>query len=111
MHVYKQEFKNLGGYLVDMQRVMIHLASFNSTIVKLEALENLTVDVFLTQAGEKKASYVKLKRVENFILSVGAYEDRIFKKRTEIRERRLRRLMEECKNKVRSNCCLQPRVT
>ncbi|KAG5550408.1 hypothetical protein RHGRI_015384 [Rhododendron griersonianum] len=71
MHVYKQEFKNLGGYLVDMQR-----------------------------AGEKKASYVKLKRVEKFILSVGAYEDRIFKKRTEIRERRLRRLMEECKNKV-----------
>ncbi|XP_058214952.1 5'-3' exoribonuclease 3-like isoform X2 [Rhododendron vialii] len=71
MHVYKQEFKNLGGYLVDMQR-----------------------------AGEKKASYVKLKRVEKFILSVGAYEDRIFKKRTEIRERRLRRLMEECKNNV-----------
>ncbi|KAI8556842.1 hypothetical protein RHMOL_Rhmol05G0287000 [Rhododendron molle] len=52
------------------------------------------------EVGEKKASYVKLKRVENFILSVGAYEDRIFKKRTEIRERRLRRLMEECKNKV-----------
>ncbi|GFZ20251.1 serine/threonine-protein kinase NEK5 [Actinidia rufa] len=57
MHVYKEEFKNFGGYLVDMQ-----------------------------WAEDKKARYVKLKRVEKFILSVGSYEEKIFKKRSEIRE-------------------------
>ncbi|KAI3872503.1 hypothetical protein MKX03_008493 [Papaver bracteatum] len=43
--VYKDKFKSLGGYLVDMQKVK-----------------------------EKKASYMKLKRVEKFILAVGTYE-------------------------------------
>ncbi|XP_043693227.1 5'-3' exoribonuclease 3-like [Telopea speciosissima] len=66
MSVYKQEFKNLGGYLVDMSRV-----------------------------GEKKSQYIKLKRVEKFILSVGAYEERIFKKRSELRERKMRRILYE----------------
>ncbi|THG08341.1 hypothetical protein TEA_027839 [Camellia sinensis var. sinensis] len=66
MHVYKDEFKNLGGYLVDMQWV-----------------------------GDKKARYIKLKRVEKFILLVGAYEERIFMKRSELRDRKLRRLLSE----------------
>ncbi|KAL0417555.1 UNVERIFIED_CONTAM: 5'-3' exoribonuclease 3 [Sesamum radiatum] len=39
MHVYKKEFQNLGGYLVDMQR-----------------------------AEDKKGAYIKLKRVERYIL-------------------------------------------
>ncbi|CAA0817889.1 5-3 exoribonuclease 4 [Striga hermonthica] len=42
MHVYKKEFHNLGGYLVDMQKV-----------------------------DDKKGGYVKFKRVERFILMVG----------------------------------------
>ncbi|KAL7174039.1 hypothetical protein ACSBR2_033316 [Camellia fascicularis] len=66
MHVYKDEFKNLGGYLVDMQWV-----------------------------GDKKARYIKLKRVEKFILLVGAYEERIFMKRSELRDSKLRRLVSE----------------
>ncbi|KAH9627415.1 hypothetical protein KSS87_012065, partial [Heliosperma pusillum] len=62
MHVYKNEFKNFGGYLVDMERV-----------------------------NEAHASFIKLKRVEKFILSVGAYEEKIFKKRTALWESSLRR--------------------
>ncbi|GFZ20245.1 5'-3' exoribonuclease 3 [Actinidia rufa] len=69
MHVYKEEFKNFGGYLVDMQ-----------------------------WAEDKKARYVKLKRVEKFILSVGSYEEKIFKKRSEIREYKLRRLLSQYSN-------------
>ncbi|KAA8544327.1 hypothetical protein F0562_022339 [Nyssa sinensis] len=64
MHVYKKEFKNLGGYLVDMQRV-----------------------------DEKKRGYLKLKRVEKFILLIGTYEEKIFKKRSELQERKLRRML------------------
>ncbi|BBN67672.1 5'-3' exoribonuclease 3, partial [Prunus dulcis] len=67
MTIYKKEFKNLGGYMVDMLRV-----------------------------NDKKSGYIKLSRVEKFILLVGAYEDKIFKKRSELRERKLRRL---CLNK------------
>lgn len=44
------------------------------------------------QVDEKKLGYIKLSRVEKFILLVGAYEEKIFKKRSEIRERILRRL-------------------
>ncbi|XP_019051943.1 PREDICTED: 5'-3' exoribonuclease 3-like isoform X2 [Nelumbo nucifera] len=66
MSVYKEEFKNLGGYLVDMSRV-----------------------------EDKKCGYVKSKRVEKFILKVGTYEEKIFKKRSELRERRIRKLMRE----------------
>lgn len=62
--VYKKEFKNIGGYLVDMQR-----------------------------AEDEKADYIKLKRVERYILLVGAYEDKIFKKRSELQDRRLKRLL------------------
>ncbi|KAF7823204.1 5'-3' exoribonuclease 3-like [Senna tora] len=64
--VYKKEFKNLGGYIVDMSRV-----------------------------DEKNASFVKLSRVERFIQKVGTYEEKIFQKRSEIREKRMRRLVRE----------------
>ncbi|CAL5423938.1 unnamed protein product [Camellia sinensis] len=47
------------------------------------------------QVGNKKARYMKLKRVEKFILLVGAYEERIFKKRSELRDRKLRQLLSE----------------
>ncbi|XP_059627782.1 5'-3' exoribonuclease 3-like [Cornus florida] len=64
MHVYKKEFKNLKGYLVDMQRV-----------------------------DDKKGGYLKLSRLERFILSVGTFEETIFKKRSELQERKLRRIL------------------
>ncbi|TYH93600.1 hypothetical protein ES332_A13G264600v1 [Gossypium tomentosum] len=67
--VYKQNFKNIGGYLVDMQRI-----------------------------NDKKGGYIKLKRVEKFILLVGSFEEKIFKKRLELHERCLRRL---CQNSDR----------
>ncbi|KAL2932656.1 5'-3' exoribonuclease 3 [Bienertia sinuspersici] len=66
MFVYKKEFKSLGGYLVDMQRV-----------------------------NDQHAGYIKLKRVEKFILSVGSYEEKIFKKRADIRERKIRRVLRD----------------
>ncbi|KAL4567271.1 hypothetical protein LXL04_022850 [Taraxacum kok-saghyz] len=66
IYVYKQEFKNLGGYLVDTQKI-----------------------------NDKKGGYIKLKRVEKFILAVGAYEDQIFKKRSAIRDSKLRRMQLE----------------
>ncbi|KAL6511058.1 hypothetical protein OROGR_022182 [Orobanche gracilis] len=66
MHVYKKEFQNLGGYLVDMQKV-----------------------------EDKKGSYVKFKRVERFILMVGSFEEKIFSKRSQLRERKLRRILLE----------------
>ncbi|KAK7263444.1 hypothetical protein RJT34_31034 [Clitoria ternatea] len=62
--VYKKEFNKLGGYLVDMSRI-----------------------------EEKHATFVKLSRVEKFILMVGTYEEKIFKKRSEIREKKLKRLI------------------
>ncbi|XP_028193853.1 5'-3' exoribonuclease 3-like isoform X2 [Glycine soja] len=66
MNVYKKEFNKLGGYLVDMSRI-----------------------------GEEHAAFLKLSRVEKFILAVGAYEEKIFKKRSETRERYLRRLIRD----------------
>ncbi|KAL8501277.1 hypothetical protein ACS0TY_020722 [Phlomoides rotata] len=66
MHVYKNEFQNLGGYLVDTQKV-----------------------------DDKKGSYIKLKRVERFILAVGAFEEQIFAKRSIIRENKLRRILND----------------
>ncbi|KAK1382921.1 putative 5'-_3' exoribonuclease [Heracleum sosnowskyi] len=66
MHTYRKEFKNLGGYLVDMQRV-----------------------------DDKKSGYIKLKRVEKFILLVGNYEEQIFKKRADLRDRKLRKILNE----------------
>nr|XP_007132482.1 hypothetical protein PHAVU_011G097800g [Phaseolus vulgaris]ESW04476.1 hypothetical protein PHAVU_011G097800g [Phaseolus vulgaris] len=66
MTVYKEEFNTLGGYLVDMSRV-----------------------------GEKNAAFMKLSRVEKFILKVGTYEEKIFKRRSEVRERKLKRLIQD----------------
>ncbi|CAJ1979109.1 unnamed protein product, partial [Sphenostylis stenocarpa] len=70
--VYRKEFNTLGGYLVDMSRV-----------------------------GEKNAAFVKLSRVEKFILKVGSYEEDIFKKRSEIRERTLKRLIQDSEDAKR----------
>ncbi|XP_074277201.1 5'-3' exoribonuclease 3-like [Silene latifolia] len=64
MHVYKNEFKNFGGYLVDMQQV-----------------------------DELDASFIELKRVETFILLVGSYEEKIFKKRIMVRETKHRKII------------------
>lgn len=43
---------------------------------------------------------MKLSRVEKFILSVGTYEEKIFKKRSELRARKLRRLVREYEDAV-----------
>ncbi|CAA2978262.1 5 -3 exoribonuclease 3-like [Olea europaea subsp. europaea] len=67
MHVYKKEFKKIGGYLVDLQRV-----------------------------NEKNASYVKMKRVEKFMFYVSQYEDQIFMKRSRLREKKLKQILKEC---------------
>lgn len=64
--VYKSEFKNMGGYLVDTHRLK-----------------------------EKKAAYIKMKRLERFITAVGSYEDQIFQKRSEIRHSLLKRILSE----------------
>ncbi|KAL7611122.1 hypothetical protein Lser_V15G14085 [Lactuca serriola] len=71
IHVYKQEFKNLGGYLVNTEKV-----------------------------GDEKGGYIKQKRVEKFILAVGAYEDQIFEKRSAIfHKSKLRYMLSEVKDK------------
>ncbi|XP_059430265.1 5'-3' exoribonuclease 3-like [Corylus avellana] len=72
MTVYKKEFKNIGGYLLDMSRL----------------------------ADEKRKGYIKLSRVEKFILLVGSYEEKIFKKRSEICERKLKNLCKHSDNQV-----------
>ncbi|KAL3653390.1 hypothetical protein CASFOL_003071 [Castilleja foliolosa] len=66
LHVYKEEFHNLGGYLVNMQMV-----------------------------DDKKGGYMKLKRVERFILMIGSYEDKIFSKRSQLRDRKMRWILNE----------------
>nr|GMD22959.1 5'-3' exoribonuclease 3-like isoform X1 [Ipomoea batatas] len=68
LYVYKKEFKNPGDYLVDMERV------------------------------NNPRGYIKLSRVERFILSVGQFEEKIFKKRMEIREKRVRRVLLESRD-------------
>ncbi|XP_076927577.1 5'-3' exoribonuclease 3-like [Bidens hawaiensis] len=66
MHVYTKEFKNLGGYLVNAEKI-----------------------------NDRKGGYIKLKRVEKFILAVGAYEDRIFTKRSKIHDSKLRHILSD----------------
>ncbi|GAB2234877.1 hypothetical protein Drorol1_Dr00004146 [Drosera rotundifolia] len=66
LHVYKREFKNLGGYLVDMERVK-----------------------------DPHHGYIKMKRVEKLILVVGSFEPKIFGKRADLRLRKLRRVLWE----------------
>ncbi|XP_042044875.1 5'-3' exoribonuclease 3-like [Salvia splendens] len=64
--VYKKEFQNFGGYLVNMEKI-----------------------------ADTNGGYIKLSRVERFILAVGAYEEEIFSKRADIREKKLRRMLAE----------------
>ncbi|KAJ9699593.1 hypothetical protein PVL29_008270 [Vitis rotundifolia] len=66
MTVYKKEFKNIGGYMVNMKRI-----------------------------EDKKGIFVRLKRVEKFILLVGTYEEKIFKKRMALRDSKLRWLLKD----------------
>ncbi|XP_057790122.1 5'-3' exoribonuclease 3-like [Salvia miltiorrhiza] len=66
MDVYKKEFKNLGGYLVNMEKV-----------------------------DDEKGGYIKLSRVEKFILAVGAHEEKIFSKRAHLRDRKLNQILAE----------------
>lgn len=47
------------------------------------------------QVDDNKMGYVKLKRVEKFILMVGLYEEKIFKKRSELHERKLKRVLHD----------------
>ncbi|XP_019197803.1 PREDICTED: 5'-3' exoribonuclease 3-like isoform X2 [Ipomoea nil] len=68
LYVYKEGFKNRGDYLVDMERV------------------------------DDPRGYIKLSRVQRFILSVGEFEEKIFKKRMEIREKRVRRVLLESRD-------------
>ncbi|CAI8616211.1 unnamed protein product [Vicia faba] len=69
MTVYKKEFHKLGGYIVDINKI-----------------------------GEKHSAFVKLSRVEEFILMVGTYEEKIFNKRSAIREKNLRKLIIDHEN-------------
>lgn len=43
---------------------------------------------------------MKLSRVEKFILMVGTQDEKIFKKRSEIREKKLRRLISDYEDAV-----------
>ena len=44
---------------------------------------------------DKKSGYIKLNRVEKFILLVGKYEEHLFKKRADLRDRKLRNIFNE----------------
>ncbi|KAL8160345.1 hypothetical protein V2J09_001882 [Rumex salicifolius] len=55
MTVYKQEFKSLGGYLVDSKQI-----------------------------HEPNGAYMNLERLEKFVLFLGSYEDQILQKRTKL---------------------------
>ncbi|CAL1403820.1 unnamed protein product [Linum trigynum] len=63
MTVYKEHFRILGGYLVDMQRVQ-----------------------------DSNSAFIELKRVEKFILEVGKFEDKIFNKRSQLRDRKIKQI-------------------
>ena len=49
---------------------------------------------------DQKSGYIKLKRVEKFILLVGKYEEQIFKRRADLRERKLRKFFNEYEDSV-----------
>ncbi|EYU28518.1 hypothetical protein MIMGU_mgv1a023943mg [Erythranthe guttata] len=55
------------------------------------------------EVQDKKGGYIKLKRVEAFILAVGAFEEKIFSKRTNLREGKLRRILSDHRNSVQNN--------
>lgn len=54
----------------------------------------------IEQAKDKKKGYIKLSRVEKFILKVGSYEDKIFKKRLALHDRKLRQIQAEFEQNV-----------
>ncbi|KAL5549297.1 hypothetical protein UlMin_004528, partial [Ulmus minor] len=62
MSVYKKELKNIGGYLVDMSKV-----------------------------EDNEGGYVELSRVERFVSLVGSYENKIFRKRSDLGDRKPKR--------------------
>ncbi|CAK8576526.1 unnamed protein product [Lathyrus sativus] len=78
MTIYKKEFHKLGGYLVD-----------------------------ITKMGEKHSAFVKLSRVEKFVIMVGRYEEKIFNRRSAIRAKKLRRLIIDHENskQVEQDAC------
>ncbi|KAL5549295.1 hypothetical protein UlMin_004526 [Ulmus minor] len=59
MSVYKKELKNIGGYLVDTSKV-----------------------------EDNEGGYIELSRVERFVSLVGSYENKIFRKRSDIGDRK-----------------------
>ncbi|GKV34983.1 hypothetical protein SLEP1_g43309 [Rubroshorea leprosula] len=78
IYVYKNHFTELGGYLVDMQRV-----------------------------GDINLGFINLERVEKFIIMVGTYEEKIFKKRSDLHVHKVRRLLECAERDSRENVCSQ----
>ena len=52
------------------------------------------------QVEEKENAYVKLSRVEKFILTIGTYEEKIFRKRSEIKDRKMKKLLRELADAV-----------
>ncbi|RAL43182.1 hypothetical protein DM860_009964 [Cuscuta australis] len=81
IYVYKKEFKNLGGYLVDIEMV-----------------------------DDPKCGFIKLSRVERFILSVGTFEEKIFMKRLAIKEKKNRRLALEARDDDEENGDIEDNV-
>ncbi|EYU37530.1 hypothetical protein MIMGU_mgv1a020978mg [Erythranthe guttata] len=69
IHVYKKELQRFGGYLVDMQK-----------------------------AEDKLGGYVDFERIERFMLTIGEYEDKIFMKRSNLRERKLKQTYDLYRN-------------
>lgn len=53
---------------------------------------------------DEKGGYIKLSRVERFIFAVGEYEERIFSKRTQIRDKILSRIFAEYGDAVSVGC-------
>ncbi|XP_024020619.1 5'-3' exoribonuclease 3 isoform X2 [Morus notabilis] len=64
MFVYKKELKNIGGYLVDTSKI-----------------------------EDSEGGYIELSRVERFVSLVGSYENKIFRKRSHLEDRKPKRLL------------------
>lgn len=93
MYIYKKEFPNFGGYLVNIEKVtdFFQLRCFIWCFCSYWNLK---------QIADNNGGYIKLSRVERFILAVGAYEEKIFSKRADIREKKLRRILAEHRDAV-----------
>nr|CAB3489143.1 unnamed protein product [Digitaria exilis] len=78
MEVYKQTFNKMGGYIVNTERLK-----------------------------EKHAAYLKVSRLEEYFHELSLYEEKIFLKRYELRERLQRNILrqaaeEDCNNNERN---------